>query len=182
MKDIKFVNILEVDDVLKERVRQWRNKEDVRRAMLTQHNISEEEHSGWLRRLEERDDTKFWVVFADKTPIGAAYLHGMDRSKSDSEWGFYIGEDEYRGKGLSKHILFKLLDNAFESMNLETLFTTAISHNTKALGIYKKFRFKEIDRIPFKDGDEIVLMGFTRGDWKKIKGKMEDELGYKNRE
>ncbi len=176
MSEIKFVNILEADDLLKEQVRKWRNKEDVKRFMLTQHDISKEEHSRWLGRLRDENDYKFWVAFSGDVPIGAAYLHDIDYEASDSEWGFYIAEDGYRGKGLSRDILIKLLDEAFGRMNLKTLVTKVISGNERALGIYRKFGFREIGRMPFKDGNEIILLGFTKEDWKRLKEEAGNEL------
>ena len=182
MSEIRLVDILEVDDIMKEQVREWRNKDDVRKFMLNQHTISKEEHSGWLERLQGSNSARFWVAFAGDTPIGAAYLHDIDLENSDSEWGFYIGEDGYRGKGLSKNILFRLLDKAFGSMNLATLFTKVISNNEKALAIYKAFNFKEIDRLQLKNGNEIVQLAFRREDWLRLKKEMGSEFGYKDTE
>jgi len=180
MSEMRFVNILEVDDGLKEKVRQWRNKDEIRKSMLTQHIISKGEHAGWLKKLKTADDSKFWVVFVEDTLIGVAYLQNIDRKKSTSEWGFYIGEDAYKGKGLGKSILFKLLDKAFGEMNLEILFTKVLSDNTIAFHIYEELRFKEAGRTPFKDDKEVILLQFRREDWQKLKEEIEGSRCYQN--
>jgi len=179
MNEIRFVDILEVDDVLKERVREWRNREEVRNFMLTQHHISKEEHRRWLERLKDVKDAKFWVAFAGDTPIGAAYLNDIDYEASDSEWGFYIGEDGYRQKGLSRRILYRLLEEAFEKLGLQTLVTSVLTGNTRALGIYEKLNFKTINRIPSRAGNEIILLGFTSEDWKRLKEEIAHERDHK---
>ena len=142
MRKIKFENILKVNDEIKEKVRQWRNKEEIRKHMLNQHIITKEEHLNWIESLKNRDDWKFWVVFIDEIPIGSVYLQNIDFKNLTSEWGFYIGEDDFKGKGLGKYILFKLLEFYFEEMKFEVLFTKVLSDNIAALNIYRKFKFK----------------------------------------
>lgn len=169
MNEIEFVDILDVEDGLKEKVREWRNRDDIRRYMLTQHIISKEEHSQWLKRLKEERSAKFWVVFAEGMPIGAAHLHGIDYKKQTSEWGFYIGDSALRGKGMGSRILSRLLDKAFGEIKIKTLFTKVLSDNIRALNIYNKFHFKEIDKLKFENGREVTVYRFDKGDWEKLK-------------
>ncbi len=181
MKEIKFENILKVNDEIKEKVRQWRNKEEIRKHMLNQHIITKEEHLNWIESLKNRNDWKFWVVFVDEIPIGSVYLQNMDFKNLTSEWGFYIGEDDYRGKGLGKYILFKLLEFYFEEMKFEVLFTKVISNNIAALNIYRKFKFKMIN--DFLDNQrKVVLLKFTKKDWSKWKEMLKNEYFYNDKE
>lgn len=169
MKEIKFIDILRVPDSLKEKVRRWRNKKGIRELMLTQHVISKAEHAKWLEDLRHRKDRKFWVVFVGNTPIGAINLQNINYRESSSGWGFYIGEDNYRGKGFGKRILFKLLKLFFDEMEFKMLLTKVLSKNTIALNLYDKFKFREIDRLPFKNREKVVLLAFSRKDWIKSK-------------
>jgi len=181
MKEIKFENILKVNDKIKERVRQWRNKEEIRKYMLSQHIITKEEHLNWIESLKNRNDWKFWVIFVDEIPIGSVYLQNIDLKKLTSEWGFYIGEDDFKGKGLGKHILFKLLEFYFEEMKFEVLFTKVISNNIAAINIYRKFKFKMIN--DFLDNQKkVVLLKFTKKDWSKWKEMLKNEYFYNDKE
>ena len=179
MRDIKFVDILKVKDEIKEKVRQWRNKDDIRKYMLNQHIITKAEHLSWIESLRDRNDWKFWVVFFDKIPIGSVYLQNINFKNLTSEWGFYIGEDDFKGKGLGKCILFKLLEFYFEVMRFEVLFTKVVSNNIVALNIYKKFKFKVINN--FLDNQrKIILLKFTKKDWFEQKEKLKNECFYSN--
>lgn len=181
MKEIKFENILKVNDEIKERVRQWRNKEEIRKYMLSQHIITKEKHLNWIESLKNRNDWKFWVIFVDEIPIGSVYLQNIDFKNLTSEWGFYIGEDDFKGKGLGKHIFFKLLEFYFEEMKFEILFTKVISNNIAALNIYRKFKFKMIN--DFLDNQrKVVLLKFTKKDWSKWKGMLKNEYFYNDKE
>lgn len=179
--EIEFIDILQVDDELKEKVRQWRNKEEIRKCMLNQDIISREEHFKWLEGLKRREDWKFWVIFVNKIPIGSIYLQNINYRELTSEWGFYIGEESYRGKGLSKCILFNLLKIFFDKMKFKTLFTKILPNNTVALNLYKKFKFKEIDKLPFKNKKEVILLKFSREDWEQFREEFYNGPCYKIR-
>lgn len=169
MTRIEFTDILSVDDALKDKVRQWRNKEKIRKSMLTQHIISKEEHFSWIESLKQKNNQKFWLVFADNVPIGSVYLQNINHSQLNSEWGFYIGEDAYTGKGLAKQIVYKLLSYFFDVMNFETLFTKVLPINTTALHIYKTFNFIETGKSTTDSGHEVTCLRFSKADWLKIK-------------
>ena len=180
MKEIKFKNILKVNNEIKEKVRQWRNKEEIRKYMLSQHIITKEEHLNWIESLKNRNDWKFWVVFVDEIPMGSVYLQNIDFKNLTSEWGFYIGEDDFKGKGLGKYILFKLLEFYFEEMKFEVLFTKVLSDNIAALNIYRKFKFKIIS--DFLDNQrKVVLLKFTKNDWSKWREVLKNEYFYKHK-
>ena len=174
MNDLKFVDILSVDDELKDKVRRWRNKKKIRKFMLTQHLIGREEHLRWLESLRQKDEQKFWIVFADEIPIGSVYLQNINYTQLNSEWGFYIGEDAYIGKGLGKRIVCKLLKHFFEVMNFDVLSTKVFSDNIVALKLYRKFKFVEAGRLPGDSGKEIVVLSFSRADWIKWKRDFEN--------
>ena len=88
MNNPSFINILETDEIIRGKVRRWRNKEEIRKCMLNQSIISPQEHARWLDGLGRRADNKFWVVFWEDVPVGAAYLQNVDHQKATTEWGF----------------------------------------------------------------------------------------------
>ncbi len=169
MNGFSFVNILDVNADIREIVRQWRNKEEIRKWMITQSIISHGEHAYWLKNLSDRSDSKFWVVFLGEVPIGAVYLQNIDYANKISEWGFYIGEEKYKGKGLSKRILFYLLEKVFDEMNFDILLTKVLSNNDAAIYVYKKFNFNKKDQFTLNNKKEFILFEFTRNTWEKIK-------------
>jgi UDP-4-amino-4,6-dideoxy-N-acetyl-beta-L-altrosamine N-acetyltransferase len=176
MNNIEFIDILDVDDDLKEKVRQWRNSGQVNRFMLNRHAITKEEHSKWIEGLESNAEQKLWIVFVDKTPIGSVYLKNPNYNQLISEWGFYIGEGDYRGRGFGKRILYKFLENFFESMGFKVLNTKVLSDNAAALHIYSAFGFIETGRTTSEDSSEVVELRFSRAEWMKHKEEIANGL------
>ena len=136
--------------------------------MLNQHIISKGEHLKWIETLKDRKDWKFWVIFYNSTPIGSIYFQNIDYDNLSSEWGFYIGEEEFKGKGLSKYILFKLLEIFFEEMKFKTLITKVLSTNGPALSVYDKFKFRKLKSFIYNN-KEFLILEFTSEEWKKWK-------------
>ncbi len=165
MNDIEFIDILDVDDDLKDKVRRWRNSEQVSRFMISHHVITKEEHLKWIESLKGNAKQKLWMVFVDKTPIGSVYLKNSDYNQLTSEWGFYIGESNYRGRGLGKRILYKFLETFFDTMGFKVLNTKVMSDNAVALHIYRAFRFIETGRTMLDNSREVVELKFSRADW-----------------
>ena len=169
MNNPSFINILETDEIIREKVRRWRNKEEIRKCMLDQNIISPQEHARWLDGLSRSADNKFWVVFWEDVPVGAAYLQNVDHQKATTEWGFYIGEEAYKARGLGQQILFNLLEEVFDRMGFEILLTKVLSSNVGAIHLYKKFYFNEKDRFFSKDQREVVILEFTKSAWARTK-------------
>lgn len=169
-----FKDVLYVDEELKEKIRSWRNEEYVRKFMINQKVITKEEHNKWLEKINSGNDIKLWIVYFKENPIGIVNLQKIDYKNLSSEWGFYIGEKSYRGLGLSKKILYKLLQIFFEEMKFNILYTKVLSDNKIALKVYKKFKFIEIREI-IEENNHIKLMIFTKNDWIKWKEVLKNE-------
>ena len=180
MSEVKFVDILKVGSDTKQKVRDWRNKDRIRSCMIKQHVITEKEHNAWLDKLSDDLRIRFWIVFAKDVPIGAVYLNDIDYEKKISDWGFYIGEDEYLGKGFGKVVLYRFLDFAFNEMALDYLTTLVLPSNETALKLYNKFGFKE-KKLSIMSEDDISVMEMSKKNWVVKKEELEHVIGSKHR-
>jgi UDP-4-amino-4,6-dideoxy-N-acetyl-beta-L-altrosamine N-acetyltransferase len=170
MNDIVFIDVLGVEDTLKERVRQWRNLDDIRKCMLNQHIISEEEHLKWIESLQCSDTQKHWVIFAGDIPIGSVYISDIDQDKSTVEWGFYIAEKAFRGKGYGAAIIRKLLKIVYDDLCIRTLITRVLSSNIAARKLYEKMNFIETGTYAFDESSEVIVLSFSKDEWSRGKG------------
>lgn len=175
--EVVFKNILDVDAGLQREVLNWRNSEDVRRFMIHRHDITLDEHRNWLKRLSIEKTQQCWVVFIDEDSVGTAYITNIDWKSHRCEWGFYIGNPEYRGKGLAKLVLFKFLEKIFVELKLECLLTRVFLENIAALTLYRKFGFRELKQETVDDGRNLIVMEFTAKDWNTRKDALAAEAG-----
>ncbi|MBU1912293.1 MAG: UDP-4-amino-4,6-dideoxy-N-acetyl-beta-L-altrosamine N-acetyltransferase, partial [Candidatus Omnitrophica bacterium] len=169
---LQFANILKTKPKTQDRARLWRNKLSIRKHMLSTHIISKEEHKKWLAMLGRKKNAKAWVIFLGQNALGLVSLRDIDMNRFSADWGFYIGEDAYRGIGLGSRILSRLLFMAFEETKLKFLKTDVLAENFRALNLYRKFGFKKSGKKIFSTSDLRNLFGVENSNTlnKQIRG------------
>lgn len=75
--------------------------------------------------------------------IGISLLKDINLINRVAEFAIYIGEKKYRGKGLSKEVVFLTLDFAFKKLGLNRIFLKVLDENKKAISLYRKLGFIE---------------------------------------
>lgn len=123
----------------------WRNHPDIRRFMLTQHEISLHEHRHWYaqahadatRRLlivEQADQALGFVQFNRVAPGGIA------------DWGFYAAPDAVRGSGQT--LGHTALAYAFQTLQLQKVCGQALVFNQASIRFHLGLGFVQEQRLP----------------------------------
>ncbi len=181
--DIEFKNILEVDESLQMMVREWRNSADVKKYMYSDHDISVEEHIKWLDSLKNSEKNLAFVVFIDNNPIGIVSIVNINKTHKTSDWGFYIYDTSLRGKGIGTSVLEKLINYAFNSLNIDKLNCEAIITNIQVHKLYQKVGFKEegIKRKNIiKNGErmDVIQYGLLKSEWNNSNTRTDNRINY----
>jgi RimJ/RimL family protein N-acetyltransferase len=113
-----------------------------------------------LKKFGESDDTVFWVIEADGTPIGATGIHAIDWINAHGTTGIVIGEKAHWGKGLATEAMRLRTRYAFRDLNLHKLMTEVFVDNVASRRALEKngYRTIGISREHF----------FTRGQWHDV--------------
>ncbi len=92
------------------------------------------------------DDTKIDYTIVDKNlnkPIGRVYISRIDRhSDSLDITKLYIGDKDYRGKGVAKEVMIEILRYCFIFMHMERVSLDYYTGNDRASALYEKLGFK----------------------------------------
>jgi len=172
-KKITFFPLLQVDKKIIEKIRNWRNSKEIRNYMYNDSYITKEEHQKWYESLKNRENTKVWVVYVGNTPIGIVDLIHLDHKNKITDWGFYIGDKKFKGKGLGKVILYNLMNYVFEKMDIYKMHTSVLENNTVAMNLYKKMGFKKEGRLRkhlLRDNKyiDLFIIGILKEEWNEI--------------
>lgn len=175
--NIEFEDILKVDGSLVELVRNWRNSENVSKYMYTNHYITREEHQQWIRKLKTENTAKTWIIEYNKKPVGLVSLSDIDYINKTVDWGFYIADEDARGKGIGSVALYKLMEYVFDEMKFSRMHTKVLENNHVAIKLYEKFCFKKegiFKQQLIRDGKyiEVILMGIMQKEWINMKEKL----------
>ena len=110
-----------VDETTAEQVRLWRNDAEISQFMDFKEHISEEMQQIWLKNVQSSNDL-FYVISKDEKLIGTIHLSQIDPIKKTAEAGIFIGEKNFSGTGITLGASLLLLDFAFNSLELQSVF------------------------------------------------------------
>ena len=85
---------------------QWRNDPTTRKASISNHKISTEEHREWLTGILSDKDKQLFIAQIGNSPVGTVRA---DRTENGWELSWTIAP-EARGKGLGKEMVMTLAD------------------------------------------------------------------------
>lgn len=118
----------------------------------------------WVEDVMKRGGHTFSIVSKeDDRLIGNCGLMRTDYKDGVSTIGIFIGEEEFRNKGLGTEVISLLLDFGFNQLRLHNINLEVFDFNEQALNCYKKVGFKEYGRrhecyyLNGKWHDEILM-------------------------
>ncbi len=150
-----------------ERVLAWRNHEDVRRYMYTQHEIALEEHTQWFKRAS-LDTSRHLLVFdIDAVPLGFINIHQVAPG-GVADWGFYVDPDAPKGTG--RRLGQAALRYAFAEAGLHKLCGQVLAYNERSIKFHLSQGFQQegILRQQHFDGQryhDVVCFGLIAAEW-----------------
>ncbi|MDI9519091.1 MAG: GNAT family N-acetyltransferase [Erysipelotrichaceae bacterium] len=159
--DIKPITLDDTDNIVK-----WRNTSFVLNNFIDQNPITKESHIGYFKSRIETGKVKQFIIVCDDNDIGTIFLRDVDFEKKSAEYGIFIGEKDYLGKGIAIISSKKILDYAFNDLKLEKVFLRVLERNANAIKSYKNIGFvldEYFETVKINDVDEkVVFMSITK--------------------
>jgi len=157
--DVNACNFIFLSQAEHELVRSWRNNENIRKWLYTEHIISSEEHQGFVKNLGYENRNYYWLIKRDEQYLGVICLNRVDLSNKNAYLGIYTDPDTSE-KGLGTVLGKMLLYLAFNVLKLHTLKLEVLEENQRAINLYKKIGFKNEGKL-----EEFIIKG---GCWKNV--------------
>lgn len=144
-----------------------RNHAEVRRYMLTQHEISAEEHRSWFDRASENMKVELLVWEIDGRCCGFVQFKESNY-RGVADWGFYVAPDAPKGSG--RKLGFAALTHAFQKDGLYKICGQALCWNVPSIEFHKSLGFVQegILRDQHFDGTKyhnLIYFGMLKRDW-----------------
>lgn len=149
MMKIRLVNVSDVDEAMRSRLRVWRNSDMVRPFFLLD-QVTEGQHRAWLERNIRGEDARACVIYADQVPLGLVYLPWLDRSARLGEIGIYLYERGFRELRPASAAYAGMMEQAAGELGLERLYARILEDNAASIRFHERMGFV---RIPEKDGE-----------------------------
>ena len=147
----------------------WRNNDFVNKRFLYRAQFTPESHNNWMKNMVETKRVYQFIISCDGKDVGSIYLRDVDMQNKKAEYGVFIGEKDYLGKGVGPAATKLILDFAFTELKLHKVFLRVLSDNTGAVKSYEKSGFVQEgffkDEI-FADGkyESVIFMAIFNGE------------------
>jgi UDP-4-amino-4,6-dideoxy-N-acetyl-beta-L-altrosamine N-acetyltransferase len=168
------LTLRDIDSRDSERMLAWRNQEDVRRWMYTDHVIGLDEHARWFTSMLQNDAMRYWIIELDAVPVGVIHLTEVSLEHRRCEWGMYLGEESARGTGAAEAATFLSLDTAFGALGMQRVTCEVLAGNDRALRLYERVGFRReghLRSVVHKGSErhDVVVMGLLQPEWETLR-------------
>jgi [ribosomal protein S5]-alanine N-acetyltransferase len=128
----------------------------------------------YVQGFSEGNSREIFGVYADDTGehIGNASVYNVDYHNGTFDFGYFIGEKSYWGKGPGLAVCLIILHICFDELGLRKVFTYVESKNLRSRFVLQKIGF--VNEATLKDrvrqGDEYidsVVYGLSSSRWKE---------------
>lgn len=123
----------------------------------------------WLKKPDGHSAVTFFVKYGEEI-IGGMGLHDIDSIHRRAVTGTLLWEPKFRNRGIATMAKLVLLDYAFDTLNLESIYSHVIGYNGRSARYSDKCGYTEVGRLPnyFRFGpmraDEVILCA-QRATW-----------------
>ncbi len=158
-----------------ENIIKWRNKDEVRRQFIYQKTFTKESHEKWIETMVDTGKVvQMMIVLSENDkPIGSVYVRDIDMEHKKAEYGIFIGEEEYFGKGYGTEAAELMIEYAFSYLGLHKLMLRVYADNVRAIKSYEKAGFVKEAYLKddvFVQGEyrDMVLMAIIHKEDKEV--------------
>lgn len=137
---IELINFIDLSLEEKKMILSWRNHPEVTKWMFNTENISLKNHLYFIDSLKSKKDKLYFLVKKDNKNIGVIDFTNI--TKYSSDFGLYSNIDL---KGIGKVLLETICNYAFKQLKMKKVQAEVFKDNEKAIFLYKKFNFEEVD-------------------------------------
>lgn len=125
----------------------WRNDPCINSYFIRSDKIHEKSQDDFLKRYPTLNRIDFVLNSIEKAkPIGVFYLTNIFEK---AENGLYIGEKDFRGKGLARISMACVIEFGFNHLQFQNLYSKTLKENKRNIALNKKIGFKYI-------GEEVI--------------------------
>lgn len=146
----------------------WRNHSDVRRFMLSQHEITLEEHAAWFERASQ--DPSRCLLMVEQNGFAFGFVHFSNITHAGlCDWGFYAAPNAPKGSG--RKLGLAALSHAFNSLGRHKVCGQALCYNTASIKFHERLGFcregvLRQQALIESEYFDVICFGLLEKEWK----------------
>lgn len=117
--------------------------EELQKYFLFRRDITKKEHSEWYDKLKNDKSQIVFAIISENTHIGNCGFKNINMVDRKAELWIYLGNDNFKGKGLGRKATNLLLSYGFNNFHFNKIYLHVAEFNKNAINLYKQLGFKE---------------------------------------
>jgi len=119
----------------------WRNSEFIMSNFVLREQFTEQSQKIWLNDIIAKGKAVQYIILNDNLPIGSVYIRDINYTHKKGEFGIFIGERDFIGKGFGGLATKEILEIAFGKLKLHRIYLRVFPDNISAIKTYEKVGF-----------------------------------------
>ena len=126
-----------------DRIVAWRNKPSVIQNFIFRRPFTRELHENWLKTQVDTGKVIQYIILEKETgrPIGSVYYRDVDPVNESAEYGIFIGEEAYLGRGFGTETAKLFTRFGLDVLGLHRISLRVLGGNEIARRSYEKAGF-----------------------------------------
>ena len=126
-----------------DRIVAWRNKPSVYKHFIFRQPFTREMHENWLSTKVDTGKVIQYIILdkALEKPVGSVYYRDVDPESESAEYGIFIGEEDYLGRGFGTEAARLFTRFGLDVLKLHRISLRVLGGNAIARRSYEKAGF-----------------------------------------
>ena len=178
------VELRDVTDGDRDRLRDWRNQPDVAQWMYADAVIGPEDHARWFAAALADPSRRYWIIELEGEPVGLANLADISPAHRRCAWAYYLASPAVRGKGVGAYVEYWMIEHVFRTLGLAKLWCEVLVENEAVWKLHESFGFRRealLRQHVWKNGEprDVVGLGLLAQDWTAVREASRERLRAK---
>lgn len=146
----------------------WRNSDRIRNVMLTDHEITWEEHYNWFKRNEHNNPPRNLIFEYQGTPIGYIGYTDYDEENKTCSPGCYLSDNIIIPIDAGMTLFVTTMDYAFKVLGMNMLRTEVFKYNKRVVKLDKLLGYRIIGEKDVEKNGKVevtYIMELQRNEW-----------------
>ena len=167
MLTIRKIKKSDTNNILK-----WRNSKLVMSFFIDRRPLTKEQHYNWLETKVKAGEVAQFIASEDGVDFASVYFRNIDKQNNKAEFGIFIGEENFLGKGYGKKISRLAINYAFDELKLNKVYARVLKYNKASYNMFLKLGFHK-DATLRKDvlinGKyyDVYILSVLENEWRK---------------
>ena len=120
---------------------EWISNPNLQKMIGTKSAPTKESHDVWFENKLQDKDNVFKIITTNSTPVGIIGTNVIDRKNKVADIYIYVGDENYRRKGISKQALTILISLLSSKYGLRKITANIFSYNQPSISFFENFGF-----------------------------------------